>query len=308
VSRIVVLGDVMVDVVARLSGPVAVGSDSAARIEWGFGGSAANVAAWLAVAGAASPALVGRVGDDTQGAAAASELAALGVDAHLTKDGKEGTGTCIVLVAPGGERSMLPDAGANDALAVDDLPDSLLLAGGHLHVVGYTLLREGSRPAALAAIARAKAAGMTVSVDPSSAALLSPEFLDLAEGADLLLPNADEALALTGASDPPQAARQLAKRFPTVVVKLGAEGALWLSSEFEGESAWDLEPDSATGPPPELDTTGAGDAFAAGLLASRMQGELPPQSLSRASLLAKTAIRTPGGRPPPNVQRNIDPE
>jgi ribokinase len=302
VSRIVVLGDVMVDVVARLSGPVAVGSDSAARIEWGFGGSAANVAAWLVVAGAASPALVGRVGDDARGDAAASELTALGVDARLAKDANEATGACIVLVAPGGERSMLPDAGANDALAVDDLPDSLLVAGGHLHVVGYTLLREGSRPAALAAISRAKATGMTVSVDPSSAALLSPGFLDLAEGADLLLPNADEALALTGASDPSQAARQLAKRFPTVVVKLGAEGALWMSREFEGESAWDLEPDAATGQLPELDTTGAGDAFAAGLLASRVQGELPPHSLSRASLLAKTAIRTPGGRPPPNVR------
>jgi len=296
VSRIVVLGDVMVDVVARLTGPVAVGSDSAARIEWGFGGSAANVAAWLVVAGVVSPALVGRVGDDARGAAAASELAALGVDALLAKDTNKGTGTCIVLVAPGGERSMLPDAGANDGLAVDDLPDSLLGAGGHLHVVGYTLLREGSRPAALAAISRAKAAGMTVSVDPSSAALLSSEFLDLAEGADLLLPNADEALALTGASDPPQAARQLAKRFPTVVVKLGAEGALWLSREFEGESAWDLEPDAATGPLPELDTTGAGDAFAAGLLAAWLRGAPAADSLDAGLARAAAVVGHPGAR------------
>jgi ribokinase len=226
VTRIVVLGDVMVDVIARLSGPIAVGSDSAARIDWGFGGSAANVAAWTAATGV-RPVLVGRVGDDPQGEAAARQLAEAGVDARLAIDGERATGTCVVLVAPGGERSMLPDAGANDALRSDDLPEELLVAGGHLHVAGYALLRSGSREAARTAISRAKAAGMSVSVDPSSAALLSPGFLDLAEGADLLLPNADEAAALTGSADPSKAARKLAKRFAEVVVKLGPDGALW---------------------------------------------------------------------------------
>ncbi len=203
---IVALGDVMVDVVARLSGPVAVGSDSAALIDWGFGGSAANVAAWAAATGE-RPVLVGRVGDDPQGKAAAAQLAEAGVDARLAIDAERATGTCIVLVTPGGERSMLPDAGANEALRPEDLPDSVLVSGGHLHVAGYALLRSGSREAARTAIARARAAGMTVSVDPSSAALLSPEFLDLAEGADLLLPNAAEAAALTGERDPAAAVR-----------------------------------------------------------------------------------------------------
>ena len=117
VSRVVVLGDVMVDVVARLSGPVAVGSDSAASVSFGGGGSAANVAAWLAFAGC-PPILVGRVGDDARGASAAAELRAAGVDARLAVDGEHPTGTCVVLVGPGGERSMLPDPGANAALAV----------------------------------------------------------------------------------------------------------------------------------------------------------------------------------------------
>ena len=78
---------------------------------------------------------------------------------------------------------MVPDAGANDALKEEDLADELLEAGGHLHVAGYALLREGSRPAARGAIRRALRVGMSVSVDPSSSALLSPEFLDWAEGA-----------------------------------------------------------------------------------------------------------------------------
>jgi sugar/nucleoside kinase (ribokinase family) len=298
VSRIVVLGDVMVDVVARLSGPVAVGSDSAARIEWGFGGSAANVAAWLAFAGAERPALVGRVGDDAQGAAATTELAAAGVDTHLAVDGERPTGTCIVLVMPDGERSMLPDAGANDALRAEDLPDALLAGGGHLHVVGYALLREGSRDAARAAIERAKSAGMTVSVDPSSGALLSPEFLDLAEGADLLLPNADEAAALTGARDPAKAARKLAKRFPEVVVKLGDEGVLWKGRDSEGRMEGETTLDAWRGELPEKDTTGAGDAFAAGLLAGRLRGDGPTREFSLASLLAGMAVHSPGGRPP----------
>jgi ribokinase len=296
VTPIVVLGDVMVDVVARLSGPIAVGSDSAARIDWGFGGSAANVAAWAAATGV-RPVLVGRVGDDPQGEAAARQLAEAGVDARLAIDSDHPTGTCVVLVAPSGERSMLPDAGANDALRPDDLPEELLVPGGHLHVAGYALLRSGSREAARTAISRAKAAGMSVSVDPSSAALLSAKFLDLAEGVDLLLPNRAEAEALTGKSDPSAAARELAKRFGEVVVKLGAEGALWTDGrdEVHGEPA---ELDAVHGPPPELDTTGAGDAFAAGLLAARLQGRGPPGALALGSLLAATAVQTPGARPP----------
>jgi ribokinase len=282
VTRIVVLGDVMVDVLARLSGPVAVGSDAPAEIEWGFGGSAANVAAWLAVAGPQRPALVGRVGDDPQGAAATRELVAAGVDTHLAIDASRPTGTCIVLVAPGGERSMLPDAGANDGLESKDLPSELLVRGGHLHVVGYALVRSGSRDAARAAIARAKAAGMTVSVDPSSAALLSPEFLELASGADLLLPNADEAEALGGIG-------ALASRFPEVVVKLGADGALWTDGRKEMRIRG---ADSSA-----LDTTGAGDAFAAGLLSARFNWAGTGEALASARDLAAKAVATPGARP-----------
>ena len=120
------------------------------------------------------------------------------MELRLTVDGERPTGTCIVLVAPDGERTMVPDPGANDGLSAGDLPDELLGSGGHLHVGGYSLLREGSRPAAEAAIARACERGVTVSVDPSSSALLSPGFLAAAAGAGLLMPNVAEARALTG--------------------------------------------------------------------------------------------------------------
>jgi sugar/nucleoside kinase (ribokinase family) len=248
------------------------------------------VAAWLAFAGS-PPVLVARVGDDARGASVAEELRASGVDARLAVDGEHPTGTCVVLVAPGGERSMLPDPGANAFLAPEDLPDSVLDAGGHLHVTGYSLARPGPRPAALAAISLAAAAGMSVSVDPSSAALLGPEFLELLEGVGLVLPNVDEAEALTGCAEPVASARALADRFPEVVVKLGAEGALWTDGSDE-----ERVPAVAGARP--LDTTGAGDAFAAGLLAARLRGASPSEALRAGCTLAAQAVITPGARPP----------
>ena len=288
-SRIVVLGDVMVDVVTRISAPLAAGSDAPAVIRFHGGGSAANTAAWLAQAGA-EPVLVGRVGDDERGRAARHELRAAGVHARLALDPELPTGTCVVLVRPDGERTMAPDAGANDGLADADLSDELLVSADHLHVAGYALLRPGSRPAARAAISRAVGHGMTVSVDPSSAALLSPEFLDHADGARLLLPNADEAQMLSGERDPEQAAKTLAGRFGEVVVTLGAKGALWTDGRASVRA-------DAIRVEAALDSTGAGDAFAAGLLAARLEGAAPAEALAAGARLAAEAVARPGGRP-----------
>lgn len=288
-SRIVVLGDVMVDVVVRLSGPLAAGSDAPAVIRFHGGGSAANTAAWLAEAGA-EPVLVGRVGDDERGRTARDELHAAGVEALLPADPQLPTGTCVVLVGPDGERTMAPDAGANDGLLDSDLPDELLASGGHLHVAGYALLRAGSRPAARAAIARALERGMTVSVDPSSSALLSPEFLEYAEGAGLLLPNVEEARALSSEGGAEDAARALASRFGEVVVTLGADGALW--TDGRESVRCDAVPVESV-----IDSTGAGDAFAAGLLAARVTGAKPAEALAAGARLAAAAVVRPGGRP-----------
>jgi sugar/nucleoside kinase (ribokinase family) len=288
-SRVVVLGDMMVDVVARLSGPLATASDAPATIRFHGGGSAANAAAWLAEAGA-EPVLIGCVGDDERGRHAQGELRRAGVDARLAVDPDLPTGTCVVLVGPDAERTMVPDAGANDALKEEDLPEELIAAGGHLHVAGYALLREGSRPAARAAIGRAVRAGTSVSVDPSSSALLSAQFLDWAEGAGLLLPNVPEAHALTGESDPERAARALAERLDEVVVTLGADGALWTDgNEVIRVPAVPVEA--------VQDSTGAGDAFAAGLLAARLAGAEVAEALAAGCRLAARAVQQSGARP-----------
>jgi sugar/nucleoside kinase (ribokinase family) len=154
----------MIDVIARASGPLARGSDTPAHVSLEGGGSGANVAAWAAALG--TPVCFAcRVGDDLPGRRAVDTLLAAGAKVHAAVDRERPTGTCVVLVEPGGERTMLPDPGANDAPV--DVPDAWLEPGRHLHVVGYALLRDGARPGALAAIERAQAAGMTVSVDPA---------------------------------------------------------------------------------------------------------------------------------------------
>jgi sugar/nucleoside kinase (ribokinase family) len=290
--QLVVLGDVMVDVVCRLDGPLALGSDAPARIEFGYGGSAANVAAWAAVAGGPGqpPALAGRVGADERGRAAEVELRETGVETRLAIDPERPTGTCVVLVGPDGERSMVPDPGANDGLEERDLPDELLTQGAHLHLTGYSLLRAGSRAAARSAVARARERGMSVSVDPSSAALLTPGFLDELAGVGLLLPNREEALVLSGEPDAESGALALARSVPEVVVTMGANGALWT----DGTGISHVEADASG---TARDTTGAGDAFAAGFLVARLTGAGPEAALRAGCRLAAVAVGTPGARP-----------
>jgi ribokinase len=280
--QVVVVGDVNSDVVAVLSGEPAPGSDRPARIRTTGGGAGANVAVHLARRGV-DVLLAGCVGDDAAGAGLVAELSAEGVRTALRAVPDTATGTVVSLVEPGGERSMLADRGANLHLRADDVP----VAARHLHVSGYTLLDDGPRPAGLAALAAARAAGCTVSVDPASTGPLATagveRWLADADGATLLLPNADEARLLTGCGDPVDAARALAGRFPLVSVSLGADGALWAS-----EAGLVHHPAL---PARIVDTTGAGDAFTAGLLAAWLaEPTADPAALLDAGLALAAAV------------------
>jgi ribokinase len=254
---LVVLGDLMVDIVARVGGPLARGGDTPAEVSVRGGGSAANVAAWAAALGT-PVALVCNVGDDERGRAAVAELRAARVQVHARVDPQRPTGTCLVVVEPDGERTMLSDAGANDA----PLPE--IPPGDHLHVVGYALVRDGPRASALAAIEQARRAGTTVSVDPSP--MVRPGAIP---PVDLLLPNEREAELLTG----------------EMAVKLGAAGARWGDVHVPAE------------PVDVVDTTGAGDAFAAGLLTARMHGADRAAALRAGCAAAARAVAQVGARP-----------
>jgi ribokinase len=272
---IVVVGDVMVDVVAAHSEPLAHGSDTTASTELRGGGGGGNVAAWLAHGGA-GVALVGRVGAD---ALADVALAGLdGADLRVQRVTGERTGICVVLVGPDGERTMLPDAGANSGLTERDLHDDLFAAGNVLYLSGYTLLRDRSRPAAQAALARARERGMPIALDAASAAPLAraPAFMAWAGEVNVMLANAEEAAVL---GETP-GVREL-------VVKRGADGASWT----DGERTIQLP----ARPADVRDTTGAGDAFAAGFL-SAWPGS-PESALERGIAAAGFAVARPGGRP-----------
>ena len=287
----VVVGDVATDVVVVLSGEPAPGSDRPAAIRIRGGGAGANVAVHLARLGIAV-ALVGCIGDDAAGTGLAAELAAAGVALRLRTVPGAATGTIVSLVEPGGQRSMLADRGANLDLRTDDVPAPV--PGGHLHLSGYTLLDPGPRSAGLAALEAAVAAGCTVSLDPASSGPLIRYGVDrwLADtaAATLLLPNAEEAGLLTGCADPADAARALAGRHPVVAVSLGADGALWASG--------DLLVHRPAHPTEVVDTTGAGDAFAAGLLAAWLASPQVDPAVALDAGLARAAavVRRPGAR------------
>lgn len=240
------MGDVMVDVIVRHAGPLEHGSDTPATTRLTPGGGARNVAAGLTRLGRPA-ALVACAGDDPL-----ADLALEDIDAtQVSRRPDLRTGICVVLVDDAGERTMLPDPGAN--LALSPPPAGLLRDATTLYVSGYSLLREQTRAAARGALRAARDAGVTTVVDCASAAPLraATGFLSWMGPVDLLLANEAEAAVLGDCAV--DAARAL-------VVKRGSQGASYRAAD----GAFDV-PAAAI---ENVDTTGAGDAFAAGLLAS----------------------------------------
>jgi sugar/nucleoside kinase (ribokinase family) len=225
-----------------------------------------------------------------------AELTGLGVDCFVRRVPDTATG-CVVVLSAGAERTMLTDRGANVLLEPSDVDDALA-AGGftHLHLSGYVLLDERSAPAGEHALVRARALGMTTSVDAASAAPLgrfgAARFLSLVRGTDALFANAEEARVLCGAagSDTVGLAGGLLDHAVSVVVKSGVDGAVWAGR--------DTVPVAVPAEPAHLaDPTGAGDAFAAGYLAAWLAGQGPAVALAAGARLGALAVSRLGGRP-----------
>jgi sugar/nucleoside kinase (ribokinase family) len=286
---ILVVGDVALDVVASHSGSVVHGGDVRASVALTTGGAGANTAAWLAHCGA-EPVLVGRVGDDVAGRRAFEELTTAGVRCALRIDPTASTCCVVVLVDGNGQRSMLPDRGAGKNLTPADLDPELLTDATHLHLSGYVLLDESSRDAGVAMLAAARAAGLTTSVDPQAAALITDAALFMAEvrGVDVLLPNLDELEALTGSRDPAGAA-ELLDVVGAVAVTTGPSGASWV--DRSGIVSVPAAPGDC------VDSTGAGDAFDAGLVAALEKGEPPEGCLLAGVRLGAMAVGQVGAQP-----------
>jgi ribokinase len=279
-GRVVVVGDLVTDVVAVLDAAPAAGSDTRARIRTTGGGQAANTAAWLAEQGVPVT-LVAVAGDDDAGRARVAELAAAGVTCAVRHQPGVPTGTIVVL-AHDGERTMITDRGANLALRPSDVDAALTADVAHVHLSGYTLLDEESRAAGLHALRLARSRGLTSSVDAASVHPLrqvgAQAFLSWVRDIDLLLANRDEAALLTGPAP------------YSIVVKLGADGAQWTAPGGETVAV-------PADPVDVVDPTGAGDAFAAGLLATWLAGADPAAALRAGARLGAAAVATVGARP-----------
>lgn len=290
-GRVVCLGDVMLDVLALLPGPLEIGSDVPGAISFSHGGSAANTAAWLASSGVPTV-FAGRVGDDPFGQSLLQRLVEQGVSTRVSMDRESATGVCLVLVGPDGERTMVPSTGANARLSLAELADPPLLErGDRLHLSSYALLHEGSRAAARFALDCAVELGVPVSVDAASAApirrLGGRQLLGWLPRGTLLLANADELAALTDGD--PAGTAGLLERGLTLIVKRGSRGALVATADGSTEFA--------TEPLAVLDSTGAGDAFAAGVLAALWGGASLQDAVVEGNRLGARAVSRIGGRP-----------
>jgi len=292
--RLLVVGDLVTDVVAVTEAEIAVGSDTAAAITVGGGGQAANTAAWLAEAGRPVT-LIAAVGDDAAGRERVEELTSAGVTCAVRAYPGAVTGSVVVL-SSAHERTMIADRGAGLLLDPADVAAAVVAASDavHLHLSGYTLLHARCRPAGLAALASARARGLTTSVDAASAAPLrqvgTQTFLDLVRETDLLFVNADEAETLAGPGSPAEQGAVLAHTVRNVIVKLGGDGALWCGRETAVRFG-------RRGRVPMKDPTGAGDAFAAGLLAAWTAGAQPAAALEAGAALGAAAVAKIGARP-----------
>ncbi|MEO6999173.1 MAG: PfkB family carbohydrate kinase [Terracoccus sp.] len=286
---VVVVGDVGLDVITRHEGEIHWRSDTPASVALTPGGAGGNSASWLAAAGA-SVTLLARVGDDAAGATARRELEAAGVRCAFAVDDTLATCMVVILLDGHGDRTMFPDRGANRAFCVSDVDLSALglpqSPRPHLHLSGYVLFDAGSRAAGLESLREARELGWSTSVDPQSPALILREgvstFLDWVTGVDLLLPNETEVDTLGGLD-------AILAHTGQVVATFGAKGARWVGPGISEE---------AHAPHVEnVDATGCGDAFNAGLLSSWLRGDDRAEALRSGVLAGSAAAERLGARP-----------
>jgi sugar/nucleoside kinase (ribokinase family) len=294
-----VLGDLALDVVLAPARPLEHATDVPGVVRLYQGGSAANAARWLARLGIRTT-LICAVGRDGSGRALVAALRADGVDVRAARPAGARTARIGMLVDATGERTFVADRGAADLLAPDDLRASWLAGAGVLHLPAYSLLGSPLGDAARRAVELARAAGAVVAVDLASAAPLLAGGRRAAHGIieavapDLLFTTGAEAAAFLGARD----VAGLLRFAPVAVVKRGPDGATLLVRSDAGPA---VRLEVATRPLAAADTTGAGDAFDAGFLASWLEAgrSAAPGDLRRAVVAGhRTATRQIGAPRP----------
>lgn len=225
------------------------------------GGSAANTIMGVADFGG-SAAYAGKVADDELGRFFLDDMRKVGVSIEAPPAEGGHTGTCVILITGDAERTMLTHLGVSATLGPGDLDEASIAQSEYVYVEGYLFAAENNRAAALKAIDLAKENGVKVALtvsDPFLIKLFKDEFWRLIEGpVDLLFCNLEEARSLTDREDPVECARRIHRHAANVALTLGPNGSLLMVTG-------DLIPIEGV-PAAAIDTTGAGDMYAAGLL------------------------------------------
>jgi sugar/nucleoside kinase (ribokinase family) len=259
------------------------------------GGSAANSMAGVAAMGG-SAAFIGQIAEDQLGLMFEHDMHALGVrfDTPPLLDGPP-TGRCLILVTPDGQRTMNTSPGASHELDREALDRDLIASASILFLEGYLFGPGKPRAAMMEAIRIAHAAERQVAFTLSESVCIAGRKESFAQmiaggGVDLLFCNEDEALQLTGRTDLDGALGELKVKVPTLVITKGPHGAIGI--EGEENISIPAAPVSRV-----VDTTGAGDLFAAGFLAARCKGASLERCLWTGALAAGEVIQHYGARP-----------
>ena len=291
-DRVLVVGDVMTDVIVKPEGPLVRGSDRRAAIQSRPGGSGANQAVWLGSMGT-KVSFVARVGARDKPHLEAY-LKGFHVDPQLVADPQKPSGVLVTIVDPDGERSFLTDRGANLALLPSDMPVWLLDETRLVLVSGYSLFADGPRRSVQYLAEEARQRQIPIAIDAASVGFLREvgvlTFFEWTKGFSTLFANSDEAEALAGTDDLNDQMIALGAHFERVIIKRGARGAA--VGNFRGVRLEKSAPFVAV-----VDTTGAGDAFAAGFISAELSGADETEALAKGIAAGAEAVQHLGGQP-----------
>jgi len=321
---VLAIGDAIVDVIAHVDEPFLVeeglvkgsmqvlDAEGARRLyarmpqaKETSGGSAANTMAGVAALGGRAG-FVGQIADDQLGDIFAHDIRALGVEFRTPPlSGGPPTGRCLIVVTPDAQRTMNTFRGAAHELTVDALDAEQISQSAILYLEAYLWRSKGPRAAMEEAMRIAHEAGRKVAFTLSDIACIAPHRAEMmamidAGAIDLLFANENEIRELAGLADRDSAIASIKDKVPLTVVTCGADGAI----AIDGGRRVSV-PIARIGRG-VVDTTGAGDLFAAGFLVGQAQGRSLEQSLRIGSVAAAEVISHVGARPEAGLRELVE--
>jgi sugar/nucleoside kinase (ribokinase family) len=299
IKQILCIGDLALDVLAKLDGfgleQLNYGSDTPSKVSTHGGGAAANVASWL-IKMNTLPTLIARVGNDSIGSALIHELEESGVRCHKRIISDLSTGCVVVLVDSSGERTMLPDSGANAGLGVIDLPP--LVDFSAAYISGYALWNKESHRGIWDIFTKLDEAKIPIIFDPASVGTMlnfsgGERELILASipKSTVMILNSAEAQFLSSQTDLNKSLIFLGSYAEIVLIKRGDHGAIARISDTDEVFLVDVEKVEP------IDTTGAGDSFAAGFIGKWVASADVKASIVEGNRLARECVQIIGARP-----------